>query len=166
MADQIALAIAKADGQDWAMNPERYGRLALAALEPLTAPSAAMVDAAHQAVWFDAAWAINSHRDFQTAVRAMIAYAIAEGHEAVIRQAQTTTEQAPSAAPRRTASKARKVYADHAPVQWWADGRTPASERDPSQAYFTACQTSPGSVKPSNKLNKGDQPMRRNSVEL
>jgi hypothetical protein len=133
MADRIALAIAKADGQDWAMDPERYGRLALAALEPLTAPSAAMVDAAHQAVWFDAAWAINSHRDFRTAVRAMIAYAIAEGHEAVIRQAQTTAEQAPSSASRRTASKARQVYAEQAPMQWWTDGRTPPAERDPRQ---------------------------------
>jgi hypothetical protein len=29
-----------------------------------------MVDAAHQAVWSDAFWAINSHADFKKAVRA------------------------------------------------------------------------------------------------
>ena len=31
-----------------------------------------MVDAAHEAVWFDAFWAINSRADFKKAVRAMI----------------------------------------------------------------------------------------------
>jgi hypothetical protein len=38
-----------------------------------------MIEAAHQAVWSDAYWAINSRRDFQKAVRAMILAAIAEG---------------------------------------------------------------------------------------
>jgi hypothetical protein len=79
MADRIAFAIAKADGQDLATDPERYRRLAVAALEALKVPTEAMVDAAHQAVWFDAEWAINSRRDFRRAVRAMIAHAIAEG---------------------------------------------------------------------------------------
>jgi hypothetical protein len=36
-----------------------------------------MIDAAHEAVWFNAAWAINSRRDFQKAVKAMITFAIA-----------------------------------------------------------------------------------------
>jgi hypothetical protein len=31
-----------------------------------------MVDAAHEAVWFDAFWAVNSRADFKKAVRAMI----------------------------------------------------------------------------------------------
>jgi hypothetical protein len=48
-------------------------------LKPLVVPSEAMIDAAHQAVWFDAFWAINSRRDFRRAVRAMITYAITEG---------------------------------------------------------------------------------------
>jgi hypothetical protein len=34
-----------------------------------------MIDAAHEAVWFDAYWAINSRSDFQRAVKAMIAAA-------------------------------------------------------------------------------------------
>ncbi len=42
-------------------------------------PSEAMINAAHQAVWFDAEWAINSRRDFRSAVRAMIIHAIGEG---------------------------------------------------------------------------------------
>jgi hypothetical protein len=35
-----------------------------------------MIDAAHEAVWFDAYWAINSRADFKKAVRVMIASAI------------------------------------------------------------------------------------------
>jgi hypothetical protein len=31
-----------------------------------------MVDAAYEAVWFDASWATNSRADFKKAVRAMI----------------------------------------------------------------------------------------------
>jgi hypothetical protein len=38
-----------------------------------------MIDAAHEAVWSDGFWAINSRRDFQKAVRAMI---LAAGDEA------------------------------------------------------------------------------------
>jgi hypothetical protein len=79
MIDQIAQAIAEADGADIRADPARYRRLALAALMPLTKPTEAMIDAAHQAVWFDAYWAINSRRDFRKAVRAMILAAIAEG---------------------------------------------------------------------------------------
>jgi hypothetical protein len=79
MVDRIALAIAKADGQALEEDPSRYRHLAIAALKPLVVPSEAMIDAAHQAVWFDAFWAINSRRDFRRAVRAMITYAITEG---------------------------------------------------------------------------------------
>jgi hypothetical protein len=35
-----------------------------------------MVDAAHEAVWFDFYWAINNRRDFTRAVRAMITAAM------------------------------------------------------------------------------------------
>jgi hypothetical protein len=79
MVNRIALAIAKADGQALEKYPTRYRHLAIAALKPLVVPSEAMIDAAHQAVWFDAFWAINSRRDFRRAVRAMIICAINEG---------------------------------------------------------------------------------------
>jgi len=72
MVDQIGAAIAKADGVNFESDPPRYRRLALAALKPLTLPTEAMVDAAHEAVWSDAFWAINSRADFKKAVRAMI----------------------------------------------------------------------------------------------
>ena len=35
---------------------------------------------AHEAVWFDAFWAINSRADFKRAVRAMIASALQQPH--------------------------------------------------------------------------------------
>ena len=76
MVDQVSRAIAKADGTNFESDPPRYRRLALAALKPLTRPTEAMVDAAHEAVWFDAFWAINSRADFKKAVRAMIRAAI------------------------------------------------------------------------------------------
>lgn len=50
----------------------------MAALKPLTKPTEAMVDAAHQAVSFDGAWAINSRADFRKTVRAMIRAAMME----------------------------------------------------------------------------------------
>jgi hypothetical protein len=45
-------------------------------------PTEVVIDAAHEAVQFDAAWAINSRRDFQRAVRAMITHAMTEGQRA------------------------------------------------------------------------------------
>jgi hypothetical protein len=79
MIDQIATAIAKADGADLHAASARYRRLALAALQPLAKPTEAMIDAAHEAVRFDAEWAINSRADFRKAVRAMIHTAMREG---------------------------------------------------------------------------------------
>ena len=79
MVDRIAQALAAADGQPLAVDTRRYRRLAMAALKPLAVPTEAMIDAAHEAAEFDAAWAINSRRDFRRAVRAMIAQAIADG---------------------------------------------------------------------------------------
>jgi hypothetical protein len=72
MLDQIAGAIAKADGGDLHADADRYRRLALAALKPLNKPTDAMVDAAREAVAFDNSWAINSRADFRKAVRAMM----------------------------------------------------------------------------------------------
>jgi hypothetical protein len=37
-----------------------------------------MIHAAHEAVWFDPYWAINSRSDFQRAVKAMIAAALTQ----------------------------------------------------------------------------------------
>jgi hypothetical protein len=48
------------------------------ALKPLTKPTEAMVDAAHEAVWSDAYWVINGRADFKRAVRAMILAVMAE----------------------------------------------------------------------------------------
>ena len=72
MIEQVARAIAKADGARFEDDPARFRRLALAALKPLARPTEAMVDAAHAAVEFDDHWAINSRADFRRAVRAMI----------------------------------------------------------------------------------------------
>lgn len=76
----MAHAIAEADGRDFQADPARYRRLAVAALKPLANPTDAMIGAAHEAVWFDASWAINSRSDFERAVKAMIAAALGE-HE-------------------------------------------------------------------------------------
>ncbi len=73
MIDQIASAIAEADGSRFQEDRARYRRLALAALQPLSNPTDAIVDAAHQAASFDDLWAINSRRDFKRAVKAMLA---------------------------------------------------------------------------------------------
>lgn len=79
MIEQVARAIAKADGARYADDPARFQRLALAALKPLARPTEAMVDAAHAAVEFDDYWAINSRSDFRKAVRAMVRAAVEEG---------------------------------------------------------------------------------------
>lgn len=73
MVDQIAHAIAKADGSEFEAEPARYRRLAMAALRPLANPTDAMIDAAHEAASFDDLWAINNRRDFKRAVKAMLA---------------------------------------------------------------------------------------------
>ena len=78
MIERIGRAIADADGSNFATDPDRYRRLARAALAALATPTEAMIDAAHEAAWFDAAWAINSRRDFRRAVKAMLAAAAAE----------------------------------------------------------------------------------------
>jgi hypothetical protein len=83
MLDQITEAIAKADGGDPHADDDRYRRLALTALKLLTKPTEAMIDAAHEAVWFDGYWAINGHADFRKAVRAMILAVMRDGEAGV-----------------------------------------------------------------------------------
>jgi hypothetical protein len=78
MVDQMAKAIATADGAEFEDDPKRLRRLALAALKPLTRPTDPMVDAAHDAVSFDGAWAIRGRADFRKAVRAMVRAAMKE----------------------------------------------------------------------------------------
>jgi hypothetical protein len=60
MVDQISRAIATADGASFDSDPSRYCKLALAALKPLAWPTEAMVDAAHEAMWFDGFWSITA----------------------------------------------------------------------------------------------------------
>lgn len=72
MVEQIGRAIATADDAGFEDDPTRFRRMAMAALKPLTRPTEAMVDAAHEAVSFDGAWAIRGRSDFRKAVRAMI----------------------------------------------------------------------------------------------
>lgn len=76
MIERVGQAIAVADEADFQADPARYRRFAVAALKPLLHPTEAMIDAAHEAVWFDAYWAINSRADFKKAVKAMIASAL------------------------------------------------------------------------------------------
>jgi hypothetical protein len=78
MIKQIAGAIAEEDIARLEDGPERYRRLALAALKPVTRPTEATVDAAHGAGLSDAHWAIKSRADFRKAVRAMIKAAMHE----------------------------------------------------------------------------------------
>jgi len=78
MIDRIGQAIAAADNGDFEAEKARYRRLAAASLKPLTRPTEAMVDAAYQAVRFDEHWAINSRRDFERAVKAIITFALLE----------------------------------------------------------------------------------------
>ncbi len=72
MVEIVGRAIAVADGGGFNADRKRYRRLAVAAIRPLARPTEAMLDGAHQAVWFDGYWAINNRRDFKRAVRAMI----------------------------------------------------------------------------------------------
>jgi hypothetical protein len=72
MVEQIAGAIAKADDTRFEDDPERFRKLALAALKMMLRPTEDMIDAAYETVRFDEHWAVNSRRDFRKAGRAMI----------------------------------------------------------------------------------------------
>ena len=70
--EHLSRALAMADKKEFESNPERYRMLARAALRELGKPSPAMISAAYEAVRFDEHWAINTGRDFEKAVKAMI----------------------------------------------------------------------------------------------
>jgi hypothetical protein len=78
MVEQVGRAIADADGVSFDLDPARFQRLALAALRRMSKPTDTMVDAAHDAVSFDGAWAIRGRSDFRKAVRAMVRKAMNE----------------------------------------------------------------------------------------
>jgi hypothetical protein len=77
MVDPVGQAIATAHGADFESEPLHYRWLAHAALIPLTRQTEAMVDAAHEPLWFVGFWAISRRADFKKAVRAMIQAAMA-----------------------------------------------------------------------------------------
>lgn len=51
---------------------DRYLRIADVVIAEFAKPTAAMIDAAFEAVRFDEGWAVNSRRDFLKAVTAMV----------------------------------------------------------------------------------------------
>jgi hypothetical protein len=132
MTEQIAQALAKANGAPLQADPTRHHRLARAALraalQAMTVPTDAMVDAAHAAASLDDAWAINSRTDFRRAVRAMIAQAITDTNRWNLRligwACTSCPRQAVSRFPTVAASKVvgggmRRHDVDGRPVRQW-----------------------------------------------
>ena len=74
--DHLSRALAVVDKKEFEGDPERYRMLARAALKELGKPSSAMISAAYEAVRFDEHWAINTGRDFEKAVKAMVGVAL------------------------------------------------------------------------------------------
>src|SRR5712692_3856366 len=72
---RAAKAAAGAGGARYGDAVDIYHRFAQAVIAEGANPSPAMIDAAYEAVRFDEHWAINSRRDFQTAVKAMVRHA-------------------------------------------------------------------------------------------
>ena len=70
--ERLARTLAKTDQIPFEDNPERFRRLARAAMTELRKPTPKMISAAYEAVRFDEGWAINSGRDFMEGVKAMI----------------------------------------------------------------------------------------------
>ncbi len=70
--DRAAQAIKKAARASAADDVERWARMADAVIAEFEKPTAAMIDAAYEAVRFDESWAINSRRDFVRALKAMV----------------------------------------------------------------------------------------------
>jgi hypothetical protein len=69
---RAAKAAAQAARSRYEDDVELYYRIVRAVLAEVAKPSSTMIDAAYEAVRFDEAWAINSRRDFQKALRAMV----------------------------------------------------------------------------------------------
>ena len=76
--ERLARTLAKVDENDFEKDPERYRRLARAAMIELQKPTPDMIPAAYEAVRFDEGWAVNSGRDFKRGVKAMIDAALAK----------------------------------------------------------------------------------------
>ncbi len=70
--ERLARTLAKIDQSEFAENPERFRLLARAAMTELQKPTPDMILAAYEAVRFDEGWAINTGRDFEKSVKAMI----------------------------------------------------------------------------------------------
>ncbi len=70
--DRLARTLAKTEQVEFEENPERFRRLARAAMTEFQNPTPKMISAAYEAVRFDEGWAINSGRDFKKGVKAMI----------------------------------------------------------------------------------------------
>jgi hypothetical protein len=131
LASQFGINIktlAKANGTPLQADPTRSQRFARAALQAMTVPTDAMVDAAHAAASFDDAWAINSRTDFRRAVRAMIAQAITDTNRWNLRligwACTSCPRQAVSRFPTVAASKVvgggmRRHDVDGRPVRQW-----------------------------------------------
>lgn len=73
---RAAKAAASAAGARNDDDVDLYHRIAKAVIAEVAKPSPTMIDAAYEAVRFDEHWAINSRRDFQTAVKAMVRHAL------------------------------------------------------------------------------------------
>lgn len=76
--EHLSRALAVADKKEFEGEPERYRMLARAALREFGKPSSAMISAAYEAVRFDEHWAINTGRDFEKAVKAMVGVALSK----------------------------------------------------------------------------------------
>jgi hypothetical protein len=75
--ERLARTLAKVDENDFEKDPERYRRLARAAMSELQKPTPEMISAAYEAVRFEEGWAVNSGCDFKMGVKAMIDAALA-----------------------------------------------------------------------------------------
>jgi hypothetical protein len=78
--ERAARAVAKTDRHCAVDQVDRYTRMADAVIREFAKPTDAMIDAAYEAVRFDEVWAINSRRDFGTALKAMVRAALGNRH--------------------------------------------------------------------------------------
>ena len=70
--ERLARTLAKIDQCNFEDDPNRFRLLARAAMTELQKPTPEMISAAYEAVRFDEGWAINTGRDFEKSVKAMI----------------------------------------------------------------------------------------------
>ena len=70
--ERLAGTLAEIDQCKFEDDPNRFRLLARAAMSELRKPTPEMISAAYEAVRFDEGWAINTGRDFEKGVKAMI----------------------------------------------------------------------------------------------